>query len=278
MSEMQKLNFNTGEFARLCGTTKETLFYYDRIGILKPDKVKPNGYRCYSCTQFFDFDLIRVLGQAGSSLKEIKWYLEHYDSQHFLALLREKREEIAEQRRRLQQMERMLAHTVATTERALHAKYGVPYLEKQQAEWLLTVPLAPGDGERAEGIVARLGEHFARCEQYRLADKFPLGSIIPRENVLRGSDEESFFFSRVPPDFPREGLHRKPAGSYATILHKGKNETFGDAYQILRRFIIENSCTVCGDGYVYDLVSYLASGTEENFVYQISIQIDPPCG
>ena len=275
MSEMQKLYFNTGEFARLCGTTKETLFYYDRIGILKPDKVAPNGYRCYSCTQFLDYDLIRVLGQAGSSLKEIKWYLEHYDSHHFLSLLREKQEKIAIQRRRLEQMEQMLAHTVTMTERALGAVYGEPYIERQERELLLAVPLAPGEGERAEGIVARLAEHFARCEHYRLADKFPLGSIIPRENVLRGSDEESFFFSRVPADFEHEGLYQKPAGSYATILHKGKSETFGDAYRVLLRYIEEQGRVVCGNCYVYDLVSYLASGTEENFVYQISIQISP---
>lgn len=33
----------TGEFARLCHTTKETLFHYDREGILRPRYVSENG-------------------------------------------------------------------------------------------------------------------------------------------------------------------------------------------------------------------------------------------
>ena len=61
--------FTTGQFAKLCGTTKETLFYYDELGILKPVKVAENGYRYYSASQFFDLDLITVLQEAVLSTK-----------------------------------------------------------------------------------------------------------------------------------------------------------------------------------------------------------------
>ena len=81
--------FTTGQFAKLCGTTKETLFYYDELGILKPVKVAENGYRYYSASQFFDLDLITVLQEAGSSLSKIKSYLEHPEPSAFLCLLRE---------------------------------------------------------------------------------------------------------------------------------------------------------------------------------------------
>ena len=48
MSEHIQSVFTTGEFAKLCNTTKETLFHYDKIGILKPKFIKRNGYRYYS--------------------------------------------------------------------------------------------------------------------------------------------------------------------------------------------------------------------------------------
>ena len=35
----------TGEFAKLCGVKKQTLFHYDQIGILKPELSGENGYR-----------------------------------------------------------------------------------------------------------------------------------------------------------------------------------------------------------------------------------------
>ena len=53
----QKL-FTSGEFAKFCNTTKDTLFHYDDINLLKPAKIAPNGYRYYSANQAFLFDMI----------------------------------------------------------------------------------------------------------------------------------------------------------------------------------------------------------------------------
>ena len=41
-----------GQFAKLCHIHKKTLFYYDEIGLFKPQKVDENGYRYYSIYQF----------------------------------------------------------------------------------------------------------------------------------------------------------------------------------------------------------------------------------
>lgn len=273
MSEMGNRYFTTGEFAKLCGTTKETLFHYDKVGILKPKKLLENGYRVYSSDQFFELDLIRVLKQAGSSLQEIEWYLNHYDAEHFIQILKEKKEQIRKQRDALLKMENMLEHTVRLTERALAEEYGVPRLEYQEEETLLVVRLEPGEGDSVYGITARLGEHFKRCESRGLADKFPLGSIILKEEVLLGGEEESYFFSRMPEK--RKGDHQmvKPAGTYATVFHKGNYDTFTEAYQGLLAFIRREGLEVAGNAYVYELISYLAAGTQDSFVMQISVQV-----
>lgn len=275
MSEIGNRYFTTGEFAKLCGTTKETLFHYDRVGILKPKKLLENQYRVYSSDQFFEFDLIRVLKQAGSSLREIEWYLNHYDEEHFIRILKEKREQIKRQRSELQKMENMLAHTIATTERALGETYGVPRLEWQEEETLLVVRLEPGEGDSVYGTTARLREHFKRCENYRLVDKFPLGSVILKEEVLAGGEEESYFFSRMPRK--SRGPHQmiKPAGTYATVIHKGNYDTFSEGYQGLLRFIREEGLAVTGNAYVYEMISYLAAGTQDSFVMQMSVQVEP---
>lgn len=80
----------TGEFARLCHTTKETLFHYDREGILKPRHVSGNGYRRYDLEQFFDFDMISLLKETGSTLGEIRACREMRDPSAYLRLLRER--------------------------------------------------------------------------------------------------------------------------------------------------------------------------------------------
>ena len=64
--------FKSQEFAKLCGTTKETLFHYDKLGLLKPDQVLKNGYRNYSYSKLSDFRFLSFLKDSGASLKQIE--------------------------------------------------------------------------------------------------------------------------------------------------------------------------------------------------------------
>lgn len=274
MSGYTKALFTTGEFAKLCGTTKDTLFYYDRIGLLKPKFVEENGYRKYTSEQFFDFDMIRVLGKAGSTLKEIKWYQEHYDTQHFLILLEEKEEQLRKQKEELERTDHMLSHVIAMTRQAIEETYGVPRVEWQEEETLLTVRLNDGEVEDEDSSAIRFGEHFARCEQYGLADKFPIGSIMLQEDLESGHEEERFFFSKVPDSFEGEGILKKPAGFYGVIIHYGEYDTSYDSYKKLLDYIKnEKKLEICGNAYAYELVGYLAAGDENRYVIKISIQV-----
>lgn len=273
MSERKQQYFSTGEFAALCGTTKDTLFHYDQIGILTPRRDAQNRYRQYTSEHFFVYDLICVLRQAGSSLEEIGAYLKQHDPSCFLTLLREKRLQIAEQVRQLEQMDQMLQHTIQTTETALQETYDLPKIEWQEEETLLLVQLQEGEGDSMDHVAVRLAEHFARCAKYHLADRFPLGSIISEQAVRAGSSVESHLFSRVPADFPEAALHVKPAGTYATIFYRGTFDTFDEGYSSLLKFVKTRNCEICGNAYVNDLLSYLASGSEEAYVFRISVQV-----
>ena len=52
---MKVTYFSSGEFARLCGTTKETLRHYHNIGLLVPARTTENGYHYYASFQFYDY-------------------------------------------------------------------------------------------------------------------------------------------------------------------------------------------------------------------------------
>lgn len=65
------------EFAELCGCNPQTLRYYDREGLLKPERVdRFSGYRHYAGEQALDFVRIRDLRKAGFSIGEIKELLD----------------------------------------------------------------------------------------------------------------------------------------------------------------------------------------------------------
>ena len=64
-----------GEFARICGTTRDTLRYYEKHQVLIPWTDPDNGYHYYSYAQIGSFYFISILRSADLSTKEIREYL-----------------------------------------------------------------------------------------------------------------------------------------------------------------------------------------------------------
>ena len=43
--------YKAGDFAKISGISKDTLFFYDRIGLFRPMMSAQNGYRHYSLSE-----------------------------------------------------------------------------------------------------------------------------------------------------------------------------------------------------------------------------------
>ena len=68
---MQNL-ITAGELAKLCGTSKRTILWYDQLQILMPKKIERNGYRLYGEEQVLEFQMIHLLTTLGVTLNEIR--------------------------------------------------------------------------------------------------------------------------------------------------------------------------------------------------------------
>ncbi|MBU1084801.1 MAG: MerR family transcriptional regulator [Candidatus Beckwithbacteria bacterium] len=66
----------SGELAKLANTTKRTILFYDKKGVLKPKQINDQNYRFYSQDQILDYQKILLLTTLGISLGEIKKYLD----------------------------------------------------------------------------------------------------------------------------------------------------------------------------------------------------------
>jgi len=94
--------FKAREFARLTRVTVRALHYYDRLGLLKPSRYSPSGYRLYRESDVARLEQIVALKFIGFSLKQIKDILKNGGGDLSLTLRRQ-REAIEEKRKRLQQ-------------------------------------------------------------------------------------------------------------------------------------------------------------------------------
>ncbi|MFA7301470.1 MAG: MerR family transcriptional regulator [Candidatus Shapirobacteria bacterium] len=90
-------NFITaGELAKLCGTSKRTILWYDKMGIIQPKKVTDNQYRYYDEEQVLEYQRIHLLTTLGVKLGEIK------EKNNLTNLFEEKRKDIKKQIETLQ--------------------------------------------------------------------------------------------------------------------------------------------------------------------------------
>ena len=67
------IKFTVGELAKLHNLSKQTLIFYDKIGLFKPKIIDSNNnYRYYTSEQLEVLDSILILREIGIPIKEIK--------------------------------------------------------------------------------------------------------------------------------------------------------------------------------------------------------------
>ena len=105
--------YRVREFAGLAGVTVRTLHHYDRLGLLKPGRRTPSGYRLYGERDLARLEQIVVLKFLGLPLKEIRKLLKGESA--LRETLRRQVYVLADKRRRLD----TAIHAIQKAERSL---------------------------------------------------------------------------------------------------------------------------------------------------------------
>ena len=66
------MEYTVNRLAQISGVSKRTLRYYDEIGLLRPERVNPNGYRIYGQMQVDLLQQILFYRELGLPLEEIR--------------------------------------------------------------------------------------------------------------------------------------------------------------------------------------------------------------
>lgn len=262
----------TGQFAKLCNTTKETLFHYSDIGLLQPIYIAENGYRYYSPKQFYDFTLIRILKNAKMSLEDIRAYFSDYNNREFISMIEEKQKELVQEKANIDYSLQLMESLKASIRTGITEKIQQPKLVYMEPEYISIIKIDE-EQNRTDNVEA-LKEHLNFTQRYNLHYEFPLGSGIIREDFLAGKFIYKFYFSKLKDHKNVGNVHQKSGGVYATILHGGSPETIFGTYKILLRFIKDNKLEIKGNIYEYDLINKMNSRSMSDYVTQISIRVD----
>ena len=112
--------FSIGELSKQQNISRQTLIFYDKIGLFCPAYVDPeNGYRYYSAAQLDYLDTISIMKKIGFSLEEIKTHMKSYTMENSIVALRKQLSAIQRQIEELQMVKSRVEHRCLQLEHAV---------------------------------------------------------------------------------------------------------------------------------------------------------------
>lgn len=270
--ENEKL-FTTGDFAALCKTTRDTLYHYDEIGLLRPERVEANGYRLYSLTQYKEFQLIDLLRKIDMPLKEIRQLMRRRTSEIVREQLLQKRKEIDERIEVLRWEQRTIDYYAQNSRYAETAAYDEPWIEQRPRAYIAVTPLPEPEKWTSRTFIRAVRAHFALCDQHPQIDQMPIGWILPRERALRGDYLEESSFSHMNAPLAEGFCREQPGGLYAVLVHKG--DALEEQADRIRDYLRKRRLELAGDVYVTELVNFFNASGRDGYVREIAMPVKP---
>ncbi|KOS63159.1 MerR family transcriptional regulator [Lysinibacillus agricola] len=268
--------FTTGEFAKICKVNKQTLIYYDQIGLLSPIMKDNKDYRYYSIVQYEFFSVIELLKAVGMSLKDIQKYMAEKSPENFLDLMHQQKEIVAKKRRELEMIESIIDVKIDLTEEALHLDFDSMTMEHLPEETLYLSKNIEDSTE--EQFVKAVSDFIDELDRSQLDTGYPIGGITRREQVLAGNyDNYSYLYIEQP--HPREGhpYFKAIEGDFIVGYHVGPSTALGETYERLFKVMREKGYELgqyVYEEYIYDAV---IKNREEDYVTKIMIEIKKGC-
>lgn len=261
---------SSGEFAKLCGTTKETLRHYHNKELLIPSKQESNGYFYYTIDQCLTFELIQLLSHTGNSLQEIKNYLNSYGSENFLKLMKKAYKNLEQKKNEIEYMMRVINNSTNAIKESIVNKFGEIFITKCSTEYFWTLEIEPVFYEELD-IFYSIYNFIKYNKENNFSTEYFYSYFISDTYFLK----KDYFIKTiaVKTDFLETATYIKPEGEYAVLYHKGNPYLIKESLNKLNNFLIQHNLKISGPVYINELINNQITQNEDDYVTKISVQI-----
>ncbi len=260
-------------FSKMAEITRQTLIYYDRIGLFKPARVDDNGYRYYHLNQLDTILVISILKGQGMSLEHIREHLHDRNPQSTLELLRRQEQLIQQQMMKLQRTLQMISIQAENIEHSFQVD-----IDTIQVIWQPEIPLLRSERMRVskQDFAEQLWDDFQmRLQREQAPSGYPAGVIVEQEDLLnRNGDRMSYMFSRMQTHV--EPQHYMPAGYYLVSYARAD---YGDTDKIYPRmfdYIEQQGYIINGHAYEEYVQDEISLHNPDEYLARIMIGIEKP--
>lgn len=259
-----------GEFSKMCKVSTKTLRYYEEIGLINPDEIKPKtGYRYYSIRQLKKMIFINRLKSYNFSLEEIKAILELEEEQaeeKLRSAFNRKRKEIQEKLNDFEYTLKQISNDILNLER------GIPimsYLDNIEVQLIETQPqniLYMRKLMSSDDYATGYGKYFSRLYEKIATEKLtmvgkPMTIYHSPEYNPAGNDTEF----AIPIEEVVKGTKDLAGGLCAKSVLKGSYSELTSVFAKLREWVENEGYELVKSPYeIYLTNPYEISVPEEN--------------
>ncbi len=280
----------TGEFAKLFGVRKQTMFHYDDMGIFKPEMTDENGYRYYSHNQMEAFSIILMLREMGLSIPDIRRLTDKRSPEELVTLLEEKSRDIDGMIEHLRWSKEYIMRKIRTTEEGISLRDADGKLQLREIvtldlpDELMVMTDYMGNGDMRTANEA-IGDHFRYLRSLGLNSCYPDGATIPRDSVRRTEEDISYRYDQfytVLTQAETAKLEEKGGSHEAVMDYGGKfiaiydDQGYRNAGECLMKLIDYAACQglELGERFYEDVIwDDLSAGNYENYLVRFCIHV-----
>lgn len=264
-----------GEFSALTGISIHMLRNYDKIGLLRPEKVESiSGYRFYDEKQIVRANHIQVLKRLGFGLNEISEILIDNTADDRIKTflnkkIKEKEESLSITERQIAQMQKALSELDKQNEFTLSVS-----IKRLPARTVVSLRDFIREFSE-EGLLWERLHAACRKNRVKLADvqySLAMTHSVDFENKL--IDTEVFkVVEQAGPDIDGLKFSEMPVTEAAVVAFQGIYNRIGDINRYIYHWIVENGYRISGKAFN---IYYVSPGNEtnpENYITEICYPI-----
>ncbi|MCL2766349.1 MAG: MerR family transcriptional regulator [Peptococcaceae bacterium] len=257
------------DFAKFSRITRDTLLYYDRIGLLSPTSRGENDYRYYSSRQLALVNVIRTLKRLGMTLDDIK------------DLKDRRTPELADEvfERQIEKIDQRIGEWIRARKLLLTLKQTINSVKSINEEDI-TIQFLPMEPL----MLGEINDYSQGCSDYdallnfynKVSEKYPemdlnysVWATYSGERIKNGDWvwPDRYYFNNP------EGPDKRPAALYAIGYTRGGYGQNDELYKRLLAYIDNNGFEVSGDAYEEYPLNEVCIAKDDNYLIRILITV-----
>ena len=267
--------FSVSELAALGNVSRQTILYYDKHNLLKPNFIDSNGYRYYHFKEYLILEIILNFRKLGMSVDEIKAYINEKSPEALDNILMNK---ATEYELTIKKLKCLLADIeIVRTNLAAINKYNVGSLtiHQQEQEILILSPLV----DKKAPIKTRIkilgnfnlplykSNHFKSCK---------VSWIITANDFLNGEcRKKRYYWSPTYVDSNNKKKIILPAGNYLTYIFQGAFQPQATKiYDIITQYLHKQHLKIISPIKITTLKDFWTAKTRDDYISMLSVAVE----